>query len=243
MSRRAPWLTAAVLAVPILALHAASGDTAGGEWRRYSGDNASTKYAPLDQINRQNVAQLRVVWRRPQAPPEILAANPGLRLNNNFRSTPIMVGGVLYASNGLGLAEAFDPATGKTIWVQKPGDDPLRGPASARGVAFWTNGSGDNRILTYRNHYLYALDARTGDPIATFGTGGRVDLSLGLSPLAGGWQWNAAPLVTRDVVVLGSAMVNQDSAAKMEGAPGVVRAFDVRSGKLRWTWSPIPRPG
>jgi quinoprotein glucose dehydrogenase len=243
MRTRKRELCVALLTVAVVGLHAASSDTQDGQWRRYSGDNGSTKYSPLDQITPANVARLRVAWRRPQAPPELVAATPGLRLNNNYRSTPIMVDGVLYASNGLGLAEAFNPSTGATIWVQKPGDDPLRGPASARGVAFWSDGGRDRRILTYRNQFLYALDARTGEPMPGFGTGGRIDLSLGLSPLAGGWRWNAAPLVVRDVVVLGSAMVDQDSASKMEGAPGVVRAFDVRSGKLRWTWSPIPRAG
>ena len=75
-----------------------------------------------------------------------------------------MVDDVLYASNGLGLAEAFDPETGKTIWVQEPGDDPLRGSASARGVAYWSDGNA-GRILTFRNQFVYALDANTGKAI------------------------------------------------------------------------------
>ena len=111
-----------------------------------SADNAATKYSPLDQINRANVGKLKVAWRRSQTPPDI-PLSPALRPNNNFRSTPIMVDGVLYASNGLGLAEAFDPATGSTIWVQKPGDDPLRGSASVRGVAYWTDGKDASRLL------------------------------------------------------------------------------------------------
>ena len=127
--------------------------------------------------------------------------------------------------------------------MQKPGDDPLRGSASVRGVAYWTDDGSDTRIFTYRNQFLYALDPKTGEVIPSFGTGGRVDLALGLDPLAGGWSWNGAPLIVRDVVVIGSAMVDQDFATKMEGAPGVVRAFDVRTGELRWTWSPIPRTG
>ena len=85
-----------------------------GQWRMYSADNAATKYSPLDQINRANVGKLKVAWRRSHTPSDI-PLSPALRPNNNFRSTPIMVDGVLYASNGLGLAEAFDPATGATI--------------------------------------------------------------------------------------------------------------------------------
>jgi quinoprotein glucose dehydrogenase len=225
-----------------LTLDADSRDTRNGQWRADSGDNGATKYSPLDQINKANVTRLKVAWRRPQAPPEILAATPDLRLNNNFRSTPIMVDGVLYASNGLGLAEAFDPETGKTIWVQAPGDDALRGSASARGVAYWSDGR-SGRILTFRNQFVYALDAKTGKPIPSFGNDGRVDMTVGLDSRARTWLSTAAPLVVRDVVVLGWSQPDQDSAVRKEGPPGVVRAFDVRSGKPRWTWSPIPRQG
>src|SRR5688572_27191616 len=84
-----------------------------GDWRYYSGDNAATKYSPLDQINKSNVASLRIAWRRPQVDASLLKGQ-SIRLLNNFRSTPIMVDGILYASNGVGLAEAFDPETGKT---------------------------------------------------------------------------------------------------------------------------------
>src|ERR1700752_4285924 len=126
----------AVALVGAIAVQAVSSGTSDGQWRTYSADNAATKYSPLDQINRANVAKLKVAWRRPQAPPDI-PLSTALRPNNNYRSTPIMVDGVLYASNGLGLTEAFHPATGATIWVQKPGDDPLRGSASVRAVAYW----------------------------------------------------------------------------------------------------------
>src|SRR5258707_2442174 len=91
--------------------------TANGEWRYYSGDNGSKKYSPIDQINKDNVARLKIAWRRPALSPEFAAANPQIRPANNFRATPIMVNGVLYASNAVGLAEAFDPETGKTLWT------------------------------------------------------------------------------------------------------------------------------
>ena len=87
-----------------------------------------------------------------------------------------MVGGVLYASNGVGLVEAFDPATGRTIWVQQVPESELPVGSANRGVAYWSQGA-NGRILTFRNQYLYALDARTGKPVAEFGTGGRVDLT------------------------------------------------------------------
>src|SRR5215211_304203 len=153
-SQWAGLIGAALLAVQTLSIHAKSSDTANGEWRHYSGDNGATKYSPVDQINKDNVGKLRVAWRHAQFGPELQAANPQLRLSNNFRSTPIMVGGVLYASNGVGLAEAIDPATGKTIWTQDPGPDGLRGAGSNRGVAYWGEGA-DARIITFRGRYLY----------------------------------------------------------------------------------------
>ena len=241
---------AGVVALAVVSLPAATNDTANGEWRRYSGDNGSMKYSPLDQINAANVGRLRVAWRHPQVDPSITAKNPALTLQNNFRSTPIMVGGVLYASNGVGLVEALDPETGRPLWIQRPDAEPLLPGTSNRGVAYWSpdpgsRTAGDNaaRILTYRSRYLYALDPKTGAPLTSFGAGGRVDLNSGLGPLAGTYRWNAAPLVVRDVVVMGSSMVDQDSASKMEGEPGDVRAFDVRTGKLRWIWRVIPRAG
>ena len=207
------------------------------EWRFYSGDNGATKYSPLDQIDKSNVANLKLAWRRPQVDADLLAANP-VRLLNNFRSTPIMVHGVLYASNGVGLAEAFDPGTGKTLWVQKPDGEGMRGSAN-RGVAYWGEGA-DARIITFRGRYLYALDPNTGEPIAAFGNGGVVDLGADVGPRSSGYRWNSVPLIARDVIVMGSAMVDQDSASKIEGDPGDVRAYDVRTGKLRWTFHVVP---
>ena len=87
-----------------------------GEWTRYGGDPGSTKYAPLDQINKSNISQLRIAWRRPAVDPSISSRVPDFSYSNNFRSTPLMIDGVLYSPNGIGLVEAFHPATGKTIW-------------------------------------------------------------------------------------------------------------------------------
>ena len=222
-----------------------------GDWKFYSGDNGAKKYSPLDQINKSNVANLKIAWRRPQVDASLLQGQ-SIRLLNNFRSTPIMVDGVLYASNGVGLAEAFDPETGRTLWVQKPGSDgtgtdPIRGSAN-RGVAYWGDpstslraGGSDARIVTFRNRYLYALNPKTGQPIATFGTNGVVDLGADVGPRSTGYRWASVPLIARDVIVMGSAMVDQDSATKIEGDPGDVRAYDVRTGKLRWTFHVVPK--
>ena len=240
------WRAVGVLAVAAIAITSATLGAddrrlASGQWPHYSGDNGARKYSPLDRIRRDNVAGLRIAWRRPQLDPSLFAGRPAPQLSNNFRSTPIMVGGVMYASNGVGLAEAFDPGTGTTIWVQEPGADGLRG-TSNRGVAYWGAGA-DARVLTFRNRYLYALDPKSGKPVPGFGKDGAVDLDEGLGPLSRGYRWNSVPLVAGDVIVMGSAMVDQDSATKVEGDPGDVRAYDVRTGKLRWTFHVVPQEG
>ena len=91
-----------------------------GEWSYFGGDKAFTRYSPLDQIDRDNVRDLRIVWRRPAVDPELRAAFPDLRPNAYLRSTPVKIDGVLYAPNALGLIDAFDPATGDTVWRQEP---------------------------------------------------------------------------------------------------------------------------
>ena len=226
----------------LAAIAAKDPDNAATEWHFYSGDNGARKYSPLDQINKANVSALQIAWRRPQIDPAVATiVPPSVRLSNNFRSTPLMVKGVMYASNGIGLAEAFDPENGRTLWVQKPGGDEVR-PGSNRGVAHWRQGA-DERLFTFRGHSLFALNPRTGEPIAEFGNKGAVDLNDGLDTTLGQWHWTSAPLVVKDVVVMGSAMAEQDSATRQEGQPGDVRGYDVRTGKLRWTFHVVPRDG
>jgi outer membrane protein assembly factor BamB len=117
-----------------------------------------------------------------------------------------MANGVLYASNGLGFVEAIDPSNGKTLWTQEPvepGLDGLKGAQSARGVAYWSE-SGHERILSVRGNYLYAINAKSGKPVADFGTGGRVDLRPGLGPDTTAFNWVApSPIIVRDVVIVG----------------------------------------
>jgi quinoprotein glucose dehydrogenase len=159
--------------------------------------------------------------------------------------TPIMVDGALYAPNALGLAEAFDPATGRTIWTQRPlvaGPEGLAGGTVPKGLAYWSSGS-ESRILTIRQQYLFALNPKTGEPFADFGDGGKVDLREGLGPLGTAYRWGGVPLVVRDIVVVGASMLEQDSAPRREGPPSDVRAYDVRTGRLRWAFHVIPREG
>ena len=218
---------------------------AAGQWSYYAGDIGSTKYAPLDQINEDNVRRLRIAWRRPAVDQTILARVlarvPDLSYTRNLTATPLMVDGMGYTSNAVGLAEAFDPGTGETVWVQEPmdpGPQAYRG-AETRGVAYWTDGR-DQRILVQRGQYLIALNAKSGQPYPDFGEGGRVNLAAGLGESAR-YRWTGAPLVVGDVVVMGQSM--EDTFITKEAVRGDVRAFDVRTGQLRWVFHTVPQDG
>ena len=166
-----------------------SGTGSSGEWRDYAGDKGFTKYSPLDQINKDNVKNLRIAWRRPGVADELRAKDPSIRYGNTFRTTPLMIGGVLYAQNGVGLVEAFDPETGKTIWVQEhAAGEQLRGQPM-RGIAYWRDSAGGERLLTVRGSNLIALDLKTGQMIRSFGTDGRADLIAGQGARARSYNW------------------------------------------------------
>jgi quinoprotein glucose dehydrogenase len=214
--------------------------TRDGQWRSYNGDLGATKYAPLDQITKSNVQSLRIAWRRPAVDPSLTSGGAPLKYSNNFRATPLMVNGVLYGPNGVGLVEAFHPGTGRTIWVQEPFTATELPGDSTRGVAYWSDGK-DERILVQRGGHLYSLDAKTGKAHTTFGQNGRVDLKTGLGPLMTEYRWTGAPLVIRDVVVVGASMT--DSPQRKEQPRGDVRAFDVRTGAVRWQFHVIPQEG
>jgi len=213
----------------------------GGEWREYSGDLGASKYSPLDQIDRSNVARLSIAWRRPALDAAVLARSPRLRAASSFRSTPLMVGGVLYASNGVGFVEAFDAGTGKTLWVEPPLDDGPAGyrGASTRGVGYWQSDD-DARVFAQHSEYLLALDAKTGRPIPAFGDNGRVNVSADVGANFT-YTWTGAPFVIGDVVVLGGTP--GDEFANKEATRSDVRAYDVRTGKLRWVFHVIPQAG
>ena len=241
-----PWLAIAGLGVlPAAAQTGAAGPAgaAAGEWTYFGGTRAFTRYAPLNQIDRTNVARLRVVWRRPAIDASLTEPFPELEPSGYLRATPILIDGVLYASNAVGLVEAFDPGTGATRWLQRPPLPTLEGVAGrgVHGVAFWSEGV-DRRIFSFRNRFLYALDAETGESIAGFGNGGRVDLTpAGATTARGG----ASPIVVGDVVVAAGVVDGAgDSGVRWRNsAPENVRGYDARTGALRWTFHVVPRPG
>ena len=209
-----------------------------GEWPNAGGDKGFTKYSPLDQIDKDTVKNLRIAWRRPALTDEFRAQHPDVSTGTSrgLQSTPIMVNGVLYASNGIGLVEAMDPSTGETLWVQELEEEEtaatLAGEAS-RGVAFWRSETGE-RILSVRRQYLIATDAKTGKLIRSFGDEGKVDLRYyeDASDPIDSYRWRSAPMVVGDVVVVGSSVRRA----------GDVRGYDLNSGSLRWSFGVVPGP-
>jgi glucose dehydrogenase len=250
LQTRRPLLGLAALTVVFLLLGEAAsidaqrGAVGSGEWRYYAGDIGATKYSPLAQITKDNVKQLRIAWRRPALSPAATAGRSDVRVNPNFHSTPLMARGVLYMSNGVGLIEAMDPETGRTLWMQRPleSDGPTLAGTSNRGLAYWTDASGQ-RLLSIRGPHLFALNPETGEPFAGFGDQGKVDLTPGLGPLLTRFSWGSPPLIVRDVIVVGASLPDQDRPVRKEGAPGDVRGYDVRTGRHLWTFHVIPREG
>jgi len=231
--------TAIVIRSPLIR---AQDETRAGEWRSSGGDSTYKRYSPLAQITRDNVKNLRVVWRRPALDPALKEQFPKLRTNNYLRATPTMIGGVLYAPDATGLVQAFDATTGQLIWRQAPVPDMAdeATASSTRGVDFWKGGS-DYRLFNVRNGYLYALDLR-GRAISAFGTGGRVNL---LPAGAHRFGWTSGPIVVGDVIVIAGNLDGAgDEGQKWKNSPPEdVRGFDARSGTLLWTFHVVPRGG
>ena len=190
MSARHTGLVAVAAALVLSAQPAAAQyDAVDGEWRSYAGDNGSTKYSPLDQIDAGNFDDLRIAWRWQSADGQVdLEA---LRESEDDRpisirglqATPLMIDGVLYLTTALYQAAAVDAGTGETLWVHDPqayqGGDPTHAYRS-RGLAYWSDGD-DARIFWGTSEaYLIAVDARTGEPVRDFGDNGRVDLTEGV---------------------------------------------------------------
>ena len=212
------------------------------DWSYYGGDIFFNRYAPLDQIDAHNVSDLEILWRRPGLDPSYMVGHPSLNPSSYLRSTPILVDGVLFSPNAVGFVEAFDPASGKTLWVQQPFEnslDEVRG-RSNRGVQIWENGS-DKRLILAREPYLYSLNPESGAPISSFGDSGRVLLSPEESER---FRWSFSPIVVGDVIVVAGIIGSAgDSGDIKEALPENVRGYDVRTGQHLWTFQVVPRPG
>ena len=218
-----------------------------GDWPAYGRDPGGARFSPLTQINRTNVTQLQTAWTYHAG----LLDMSGMRHRPpQLEVTPLVVDGLMYIITPLGMVAALDPTTGVERWHFDAGVDPHRGYGdfASRGVAFWRSSRGiptdpcARRILaTTIDSRLVALDAGTGKPCAGFGTNGRIDLrkDLRVAPAEfSAYEVTSPPVVIGDLVVTGSAVADNSSPAP---ASGEVRAFDVRTGALKWTFDPVPQ--
>src|SRR3989441_1259710 len=223
--------------------------TKNGEWPYYTADLKGTKYSPLDQINASNFKDLEVAWR-------FKTDNLGTRPEYKLEGTPLMVKGILYATGGTRRAVvALRAETGELLWTHSEfeGARAVAAPRqlSGRGLSYWTDGR-DERILYVTPGYrLVALDARTGNRISGFGKDGIVDLKVGVVYGAGQQidletgdaGLHSTPTIVRDVAIVGMSMKEGMTVKTHNNTKGQVRAYDVRSGKLLWTFNTIPKPG
>jgi len=246
MQRTKSWALAAAATFAALTLTSTRGQQgtpADGEWRVNGGDSGSTRYSPLDQIDAANVKNLQVVWRWK-------AENMGPKPQGAWEATPLMIGGKLFFTAGTGrTVVAADAATGETLWTYRGDDTAERGAVRAnnRGVTYWSDGRGDDRILFITPGYqLVALNAKTGVPIANFGVDAHVDLWKGLDRpvvLKGTIGATSPPIVIHDVAVVGASLKVGVALPTKLNTPGYIRGYDVRTGKLLWTFHTVPQAG
>ena len=220
-----------------------------GEWPAYAGTYAAARYSPLAQINRTNAKDLRVVWRWKSPDHAIKDGNPKVGPTRANESTPLMISGTLYTSTSLSQVSAIDAATGMTKWVFDPKiyDNGFGIPANDgwlhRGVAYWRDGDDERVVILTAFAHMIALDAKTGKPVATFGINGWVDLAQGLRRPFGRnyYTMTSPPVIARGVIVVGSSVM--DWWGQRPSPPGDVRGFDVRTGRLLWTFNTVPQAG
>src|SRR5881396_1473298 len=224
--------------------------TANGEWPSYNADLRGTRYSPLDQINASNFNKLEIAWR-------FKTDNYGPFPEFKLEGTPLMIKGVLYTTAGSRRSVvALDAKTGEVIWSHslREGKRAAIAPRqlSGRGVSYWTDGKGDERVIYITTGYrLVELNAKNGAIVTSFGKDGIVDLKAGavkgkgeqIDLETGEIGVHSTAAVVKDVIIVGSSMREGATVSTHNNTKGLVRAFDARSGKLLWTFNTIPRPG
>jgi quinoprotein glucose dehydrogenase len=219
--------------------------TQNGEWQTYGGDLSSTRYSPLDQVNADNFNKLEVAFRFKT---DMLGPRPEYQL----QTTPLMIDGVLYFTAGTRRAVvAADARTGEMLWMHSVNEGP-RGEAaprqlSGRGVSYWTDGKESHIVYVTPGYQMIALDAKTGDPVRTFGKNGVVDLKQNddqpMDLITGEVGLHSAPIIVNDVIVIGAAHLAGGVPKSKTNQKGYVRGFDARTGQRLWIFHTIPRPG
>src|SRR5579872_1105562 len=224
--------------------------TKNGDWTHYTADMHGTRYSPLDQINAGNFKDLEVAWR-------FKTDNLGTRPEYKLEGTPLAIRGTLYTTAGTRRSViALDGKTGELIWSHsyREGNRAAIAPRqlSGRGVAYWTDGKGDERVIYVTTGYrLIELNAKTGSMVQSFGDGGVVDMKKGavfgkgqqIDLETGEIGLHSTPTVVKDVILVGSSFKEGMTVVTHNNTKGLVRAFDVKTGKVLWTFNTIPRPG
>ena len=239
-----PVLSLAMCALLAWAAAPTPSDTAGDSWPYYGHDAGGMRYSPLTQINRDNVSTLKVAWTFHTG--DISEAS-GRRKRSGFETTPLLVDGTLYLTTAFNRIIALDPEAGQQRWAYNPKielDGDYGDGLVNRGVATWLDATRAKdkpcrrRIFeSAQDARLVAVDAATGTPCADFGKGGQVSLHDVLQYDPGWYHMTSPPAIIDDLVVVGSAI---DDNHRVDMAGGVVRAYDARSGALRWSWDPLP---
>lgn len=194
------------------------------DWPVYGGQAANQHYSSLTEINRSNVNRLKVAWTYDTGE------------EGGLETSPLIVGRTLYAYTPSQKVIALDAVTGKLLWKFDSG---VKAEQPARGVAYWTDGK-EGRIFAGVMNYLYALDPATGKPIPSFGEAGRIDLRKNLR---GDYRVQSIALTTPGIVYKDLIIVGGEMPETLPAPPGDIRAYDVRTGALRWSFHTIPRPG
>jgi len=215
------------------------------EWPFYGGDAGGSRFSPLSQINRQTVGQLRIAWIYHSGD---VSDGTRHRRKSTFETTPILVDGTLFFSTAFNRVIALDPETGTERWSYDPKidlDRPYSEGLTNRGVASWADGTSAGQharriFIATIDARLICLSAATGAPCADFGTAGQIDLSRGIKNITreGEYEETSPPAIIDDLVIVGSSVADND---RVDAPSGVVRAFDVRTATLRWSWNPIPQ--
>ena len=215
------------------------------EWLGYHNDTHATRYAPLDQINADNVQNLEVAWRW-------TTANYGPNPEFNYESTPVMADGVLYATAGRRRdVVAIDPVTGENLWMYRFDEGTRRGPRvnSGRGLSYWREDDQSRVIVVTPGYHLISLDTATGKPDPEFGENGMVDLRVGqedrfdidIEDIPSGLT--APPVIVDGVIVIGAAFPFGGSPRSMSGPAGNIRGYDIQTGERLWIFHTIPKEG
>lgn len=215
-------------------------------WPTYGNDSGGSRYSPATQINRSNVNSLKVAWTYRTGANE----TPTRMIRKAaFEATPVLVDGKLFLSTPYNHVIALDPQNGTRLWEYNPGVNLDRNysEVSSRGVSAWRDPHAKPEtpcslriFIGTLDARLIALDGETGKPCMDFGANGTVDLNKDAATQTewtGGYQVTSPPAIYHDLVIVGSSIADN---WRVDTGRGIVRAFDVRSGKLRWTWDPIP---